>query len=347
MSRHYEQDRNALKRKEWERRNQEVQQDEDFFTSGFNLFGEPYKTNKGDALANRVQNTLGNYDEMKDFLTNHSNQSHLVGIPQNSVPQTPVDKNEQTFFPEQRNRMVPPHQITGHSSASMPPPAAISSSSSLVHSHQSSRKSRTDWSRVSHNSNGGQPSQSGSAQSRTKHSSSHEPPQGRYDDRYACQSEQHKPGGGDEANATPSSSHSRRHTHSKSGVAEHSYKESSHSKSPVDLEFLGHGPGSPLPSTSLLSGNSGLSTQNFLPGLHCKGSMTQQKPTAYVRPMDGQDQVPNDSPELKMPIEIEGVYGNQPFGIPLEGKTTGPSSKNKLPKLNIPQASEKTSEEEE
>ncbi|XP_060126411.1 AF4/FMR2 family member 2 isoform X3 [Zootoca vivipara] len=337
---HYEQDRNALKRKEWERRNQEVQQDEDFFTSGFNLFGEPYKTNKGDALANRVQNTLGNYDEMKDFLTNHSNQSHLVGIPQNSVPQTPVDKNEQTFFPEQRNRMVPPHQITGHSSASMPPPAAISSSSSLVHSHQSSRKSRTDWSRVSHSSNGGQPSQSGSGQSRTKHSSSHEPPQGRYDDRYACQSEQHKPGGGDEANTTPSSSHSRRHTHSKSVVAEHSYKESSHSKSPVDLEFLGHGPGSPLPSTSLLSGNSGLSTQNFLPGLHCKGSMTQQKPTAYVRPMDGQDQVPNDSPELKMPIEIEGIYGTQPFGIPLEGKTTGPSSKNKLPKLNIPQASE-------
>lgn len=43
---HYEQDRNALKRKEWERRNQEVQQDEDLFASGFNLFGEPYKVNK-------------------------------------------------------------------------------------------------------------------------------------------------------------------------------------------------------------------------------------------------------------------------------------------------------------
>lgn len=40
---HYEQDRSALKRKEWERRNQEVQQDEDLFASGFNLFGEPYK----------------------------------------------------------------------------------------------------------------------------------------------------------------------------------------------------------------------------------------------------------------------------------------------------------------
>lgn len=43
FSSHYEQDRSALKRKEWERRNQEVQQDEDLFASGFNLFGEPYK----------------------------------------------------------------------------------------------------------------------------------------------------------------------------------------------------------------------------------------------------------------------------------------------------------------
>ncbi|NWH63588.1 AFF2 protein, partial [Geococcyx californianus] len=292
----YEQDRNALKRKEWERRNQEVQQDEDLFASGFNLFGEPYKTNKGDALANRVQNTLGNYDEMKDLLTNHSNQSHLVGIPKNSVPQTPIDKNEQNFFPEPRNRMIPSHQISGHSSTSMPPPSSLSSNSTLLHSHQSSRKSRTDWSRGGHNSK--------------------------------------------EANPMAASSHSRRHTHSKSAPGEHTYKENSHSKSPAEIEFVGHGPGSPLPSTSLLSANNGLSSQNFPPGLHCKNSMVQQKPTAYVRPMDGQDQVPNDSPELKPPIEIESGYGNQPFGTLLEGKVNTPSSKNKVPKLNIPPVSE-------
>lgn len=40
---HLESDRSALKRREWERRNQEVQQDEDLFSTGFNLFGEPYK----------------------------------------------------------------------------------------------------------------------------------------------------------------------------------------------------------------------------------------------------------------------------------------------------------------
>ncbi|XP_010175215.1 AF4/FMR2 family member 2-like, partial [Antrostomus carolinensis] len=337
---HYEQDRSALKRKEWERRNQEVQQDEDLFASGFNLFGEPYKTNKGDALANRVQNTLGNYDEMKDLLTNHSNQSHLVGIPKNSVPQTPIDKNEQNFFPEPRNRMIPSHQISGHSSTSMPPPSSLSSNSTLLHSHQSSRKSRTDWSRGSHNSSGAQSSQSSSQQSRTKHSSSHDQPQGRYEDLYNCQGEQHKSGGTEEANSVAASSHSRRHTHSKSAPGEHTYKENSHSKSPTELEFVGHGPGSPLPSTSLLSANNGLSTQNFPPGLHCKNSMVQQKPTAYVRPMDGQDQVPNDSPELKPPIEIESGYGNQSFGTLLEGKVNTPSSKNKVPKLNIPPVSE-------
>ncbi|XP_061301953.1 AF4/FMR2 family member 2 isoform X4 [Pezoporus flaviventris] len=337
---HYEQDRSALKRKEWERRNQEVQQDEDLFASGFNLFGEPYKTNKGDALANRVQNTLGNYDEMKDLLTNHSNQSHLVGIPKNSVPQTPIDKNEQNFFPEPRNRMIPSHQISGHSSTSMPPPSSLSSNSTLLHSHQSSRKSRTDWSRGGHNSSGAQPSQSSSQQSRTKHSSSHDQAQGRYEDLYNCQSEQHKSGGTEEANSMAASSHSRRHTHSKSAPGEHTYKENSHSKSPAELEFVGHGPGSPLPSTSLLSANNSLSSQNFPPGLHCKNSMVQQKPTAYVRPMDGQDQVPNDSPELKPPIEIESGYGNQSFGTLLEGKVNAPSSKNKVPKLTIPPVNE-------
>nr|XP_033801401.1 AF4/FMR2 family member 2 [Geotrypetes seraphini] len=337
---HYEQDRSALKRKEWERRNQEVQQEDDLFASGFNLFGEPYKTNKGDALANRVQNTLGNYDEMKDFLTNHSNQSHLVGIPNNSVPQTPVEKNEQNFFPEQRNRMVQCHQGSSHPSTSMPPPSSLTSTSALLHNHQNSRKSRTEWSRGAHSSNSSQPSQSSSQPSRTKHSSSHDALQGKYDDFYSCQNEQHKSGSIEVSVAAPSSSHSRRHNHSKPATGEHAYKESSHSKSPAELEFGGHGSGSPAPSTSLLSANNGLSTQNFPPSLHCKTSMTQQKPTAYVRPMDGQDQVPNDSPELKPPIEAEEGYGTQTFGALLEGKVNVPTSKTKLPKLTIPQACE-------
>ncbi|MBN3295321.1 AFF2 protein, partial [Amia calva] len=337
---HYEQDRNALKKKEWERRTQEVQQDEDLFSSGFNLFGEPYKTNKGDALANRVQNTLGNYDEMKDLLTNHSNQSHLVGIPKNSIPQTPVEKtDQQSFFSEgQRNRMPPSHQSTGHATTTMPPPSSASlSSSTMLHGHQGAKKSRsTDWSRGTHSSASGQPSQAGGQQcSRAKHnSSSHEPSQSRYEDLFNSQGDLHK---GDSSPAS-SSSHSRRHTHSaKSSTVEHTYKESSHGKSP-EQDCGSHGSNSPVPSTSLIP--SGLSTPNFPPGLHCKPSIVQQKPTAYVRPMDGQDQVPNDSPELKPPVEIGDGYSNPSFGGLMEGKASATNAKSKLPKLTLPQAGE-------
>ncbi|KAM4696423.1 AF4/FMR2 family member 2 [Rhinophrynus dorsalis] len=336
---HYEQDRNTLKRKEWERRNQEVQQDEDLFASGFNLFGEPYKTNKGDALANRVQNTLGNYDEMKDLLTNHDNQSHLVGIPKNSVPQTPapVEKNEQNFFVDQRSRVAQCHQSSGHSSSSMPPPSTLAPSSTLMHSHEGSRKSRMDWPPSGLSSTCTQSSQPSTQPSRLKHNSSHDLSQIRYEDLYNCQIDQHKIGSIDEQMPATSSSHPRRH---KTLSGDHSYKENSHSKSPIDSEFLGHGSVSPLPSTSLLSSSNGLSSQNFPPGIHSKTSMIQQKPTAYVRPMDGQDQVPNDSPELKPPTEMDDGYINQQFGAILEGKINVPVTKNKLPKLSIPQANE-------
>ncbi|XP_053555126.1 AF4/FMR2 family member 2 [Bombina bombina] len=329
---HFEQDRNAMKRKEWERRTQEVQQDEDLFATGFNLFGEPYKTNKGDALANRVQNTLGNYDEMKDFLTNHSNQSHLVGIPKNSVPQTPVEKNEQNFFPEQRNRVTQCQQSSGHSSSLMPPPSTLAPNSTLLHGHEASRKSRTDWPHSGHNSTCSQSNQSSSQPSRTKHSSSQDLPQIRYEDIYNCQIDQHKSGTMEEPVPAATTTHSRRHNHSKVLSGEH--------LSPAESEFLGHGSISPLPSTSLLSASNSISSQNFPPGIHCKPSMIQQKPTAYVRPMDGQDQVPNDSPELKPPTEIGEGYNNQIFGTILEGKVTVPSVKNKLPKLTIPQVNE-------
>uniref|UniRef100_A0A672FEB0 AF4/FMR2 family, member 2 n=1 Tax=Salarias fasciatus TaxID=181472 RepID=A0A672FEB0_SALFA len=136
---HLESERSALKRREWERRTQEVQQDEDLFSTGFNLFGEPYKTSKGDALASRVQNTLGSYEEMKDLLTSHSNQSHLVGIPKGSLfPEGGGDK---------RIGSGPA------SSAPMQPPASASSSSgAAANPHQSSKKSRSsaDWSRGGH-----------------------------------------------------------------------------------------------------------------------------------------------------------------------------------------------------
>ncbi|XP_067903214.1 AF4/FMR2 family member 2 isoform X2 [Heterodontus francisci] len=349
---HYEQDRNALRRKEWERRNQEVHQDEDLFASSFNLFSEPYKTSKGDALSNRVQSTLGNYDEMKDLLTNRSNQSHLVGIPKSLLPQTPVEKMEQSFFTEPRTKMAPSHQSSSHSSSCMPPPSSsLLLSSTLLHGHQSNKKSRMDWSRNGHGSGSGHSVQSNSQpsnqQSRGKHPVTHEQAQDRYNDLYNSQTELHKgdhQAGMDECIKLQSSSpnttsRSKRHSHSKSASGDHSYKDSCHVKSP-DGDAASHASGSPAPSTSLIPCSSALSTQNFPPGLYSKSSMVQQKPTAYVRPMDGQDQAPIESPELKPLMEIEDVFSSQLFGSLLDGKPSTASAKCKLPKLTIPQPGE-------
>ncbi|KAJ8267268.1 hypothetical protein GJAV_G00140550, partial [Gymnothorax javanicus] len=329
---HYEQERSALKKREWERRTQEVQQDEDLFSSGFNLFGEPYKTNKGDALANRVQNTLGNYDEMKELITNHSNQSHLVGIPKNSVPQTPLErKDEPSFFPEgQKGRTAPCHQNTSQPESCMPPPPA-SLLSSPVLLHQGARKSRSaDWTRSNHNSTS---TLLGPPGDRGKHgSSSHDLPHSRYKDQFSSQVD---------ANPVGTSSLPRRHTpvpKPPSSSFENVHKEGSRCTSPVEPDPVSHSTSSPVPSTSLPA--TGVPTPTFPPGLHSKPIAIQQKPTAYVRPMDGQDQVPNDSPELKPRPEIGDSYELSALGSLMEGKGGTSNTKSKLPKLALPQPGE-------
>ncbi|XP_030058337.1 AF4/FMR2 family member 3 [Microcaecilia unicolor] len=93
----YEQDRNILRRKEWERRNQEALQSEIEDNADYPLFSEPYKTSKEDELSSRIQNTLGSYDEMKELLTDQSNQSHLVGVPKTGIPQTSIEKTNEYF----------------------------------------------------------------------------------------------------------------------------------------------------------------------------------------------------------------------------------------------------------
>uniref|UniRef100_A0A8C5XNU7 ALF transcription elongation factor 2 n=1 Tax=Microcebus murinus TaxID=30608 RepID=A0A8C5XNU7_MICMU len=331
---HYEQDRSVLKKREWERRNQEVQQEDDLFSSGFDLFGEPYKvaeyTNKGDLLANRVQNTLGNYDEMKDLLTNHSNENHLVGIPKNSVSQTPINKNEPSFFPEQKNRMIPAHEDNTHPSAAMPPPSVVILNSTLI---RSNRKSKPEWPRDSHNSSN-VPASQASSQPNKMHTLTQDQPQARLEDFFVYPAEQ------PQIRAVEESKPSMKEDSSLKSSGENAFKEIFQSNSPEESEFTVQAPGSPLVASSLLAPSSGLSVQSFPPGLYCKTSMGQQKPTAYVRPMDGQDQTPDISPALKPSIEFENSFGNLSFGSLLDGKSSVASSKTKLPKFTILQTSE-------
>ncbi|KFP54169.1 AF4/FMR2 family member 3, partial [Cathartes aura] len=86
------------------------------------------QTNKGDELSNRIQNTLGNYDEMKDLLTDRSNQSHLVGVPKPGVPQTSLPKPDEHLIADSR----------------LPPPPPISSATSK-HGHRSLESHKGDF----------------------------------------------------------------------------------------------------------------------------------------------------------------------------------------------------------
>ncbi|NXO11530.1 AFF3 protein, partial [Oriolus oriolus] len=262
----YEPDRNVLRRKEWERRNQEAQQDNGAFNTSYSLFSEPYKTNKGDELSNRIQNTLGNYDEMKDLLTDRSNQSHLVGVPKPGVPQTSLPKPDEHLIADSRPPPPPPISSTTSST-----PASLAA--------QQSKSTTMGWQKAGHNAT------SDGQQRASKHG--HRSLEVTLGDninrvqqpaKLSCSSE-----GGTQAQERPAK----------------------------------HG--------------GGHCVQNFPPSLASKPSLGQQKPTAYVRPMDGQDQAPDESPKLKLPAETTKSYRGVPSSKPDSART-----KSKITKFSIP-----------
>ncbi|XP_026641326.1 AF4/FMR2 family member 3 isoform X3 [Microtus ochrogaster] len=273
----YEPDRSALRRKERERRSQEAQQDSGGFNSSYSLFSEPYKTNKGDELSNRIQNTLGNYDEMKDFLTDRSNQSHLVGVPKPGVPQTPVNKVDEHFAAESRAQ---PQSSSVCSTASSTPAAV---------SVQQSKRGTMGWQKTGHSSSDGQQRAAQQGSLRTLL--------------------------GD-------------------GVG----RQQTRAKQVCNVE-AGLQTQERPPAMAAKHSSSGHCVQNFPPSLASKPSLVQQKPTAYVRPMDGQDQAPDESPKLKSSTET-GVHCTSYRGV--GNKPESARAKAKLAKFSIPKQGEES-----
>ncbi|NXG25230.1 AFF3 protein, partial [Grallaria varia] len=266
----YEPDRNVLRRKEWERRNQEAQQEDGTFNTSYSLFSEPYKTNKGDELSNRIQNTLGNYDEMKDLLTDRSNQSHLVGVPKPGVPQTSLPKPDEHLIADSRPPPPPPVSSTASST-----PASLAA--------QQSKSTTMGWQKAGHiGTSDGQ-------QRVSKH--------GHRSLRATL---------GDNINRV---------------------------QQPAKLSCSSEG-GTQAQERSAKHG-SGHCVQNFPPSLASKPSLGQQKPTAYVRPMDGQDQAPDESPKLKLPAETTKSYRGVPSNKPDSARP-----KSKIAKFSIPKQEE-------
>ncbi|XP_071077620.1 AF4/FMR2 family member 3 isoform X2 [Desmodus rotundus] len=274
----YEPDRNVLRRKERERRNQETQQDDGTFNSSYSLFSEPYKTNKGDELSNRIQNTLGNYDEMKDFLTDRSNQSHLVGVPKPGVPQAPVNKIDEHFVADSRAQPQPSSVCSTASST----PAAVPV--------QQSKRGTMGWQKAGH-----------------------PPPDG-------------------QQRATQQGS---LRTLLGDGVGRQQPRAKQVCNLEVGLQTQERPPNMPAKHSS-----SGHCVQNFPPSLASKPSLVQQKPTAYVRPMDGQDQAPDESPKLKSSTETS-MHCTSYRGVPAT-KPESTRAKAKLSKFNIPKQAEES-----
>lgn len=262
------------------------------------------QTSKEDKLSSRIQSMFGNYEEMKDLIGDRSLQK-LVGIPEPTVPSTPDEKSNQNFFGEQR------HNTGSHQSSKWTPVGPAPSTSSQSQKRSSALQSGHGGQRSSGNSSSGQRhdrdsfgnSGGGSSRKKTQHGSEH------------SKSRSSSPGKPPPAAASLNPSHSRSHGN------DHHSKEHQRSKSPRDPDATWDSP-SRVPSFS--SGQH--SSQSFPPSLMSKSNTMLQKPTAYVRPMDGQE-----SMEQKLSSEH---YSSQTHSNSMN--KLKPSSKAHLTKLKIP-----------
>uniref|UniRef100_A0A3Q1I6G0 AF4/FMR2 C-terminal homology domain-containing protein n=1 Tax=Anabas testudineus TaxID=64144 RepID=A0A3Q1I6G0_ANATE len=301
-------DRNVLRMKERERRNQEIQQGGgEAFPANSPLFPEPYKvSSKEDKLSSRIQSMLGNYDEMKEPIGD--TLPKLGGKPSNSSSSSEEKSGPPLFGGDQRG--VGSGGSSQSSKWTPVGPAAGGSSS------QSQKRSGLQGGHSSQRGNGGSSSSNSSqrhgGEAREKKSSKH-----------SGGSEHSKSHTSSPAKGSLSSSSSNSHSRSSLPAEQHHSKERYRSKSPRDKEANWDSPS--RVHTSFSSGQH--SSQAFPPSLMSKPSSMQQKPTAYVRPMDGQETA---EPKSSQAESYSGQSHSNTMG---EMKSNGKAS---LSKLKIP-----------
>uniref|UniRef100_A0A803TNA0 AF4/FMR2 family member 3 n=1 Tax=Anolis carolinensis TaxID=28377 RepID=A0A803TNA0_ANOCA len=304
---------NMLRRKEWERRNQDIQHDDGLFNTSYSLFSEPYKvTNKGDELSSRIQSTLGNYDEMKELLTDRSNQSHLVGVPKPCVSQTSVTKAEEHFTADPK-----PHTQASICS----PPTSLP----VPPSGQLNKATTMGWQKSGYTLE----SQPRGAKHRHGLSDSH-------CNDFKIANQKNNLEKVKLYSSSPSSPSSSTATQ---GLLPSAPVDSIRTQQQPKLS-CGADVGVQAQERTAMHSN-GHCVQNFPPS---KPSIVQQKPTAYVRPMDGQDQAPDESPRLKVPAETSMVCSSY-RGTP-SAKTDSTRTKSKPTKCDISKAGDDSCVEE-
>uniref|UniRef100_A0A9J7Z8Q3 ALF transcription elongation factor 4 n=2 Tax=Cyprinus carpio TaxID=7962 RepID=A0A9J7Z8Q3_CYPCA len=262
-------DRNMLRMKERERRNQEIQQGGEAFPANSPLFPEPYKSCKEDKLSSRIQSMLGNYDEMKE----------TIGEPPMSklIPKASSSTSDDKSSQSQNSKWAPVGGISSSSCSSSSTSSSSQKRSSVQGSHSNSQRSGS----------GGQ----------------------RHERDYSSSKKSSKHGSEHKSHSSPAKGSMSSGGHSRSRT-----------KSPRDREANWD---SPSRVHSFSSGQH--PSQSFPPSL-IKPSSMLQKPTAYVRPMDGQ--------ETAEPKTSSESYGGQSHSSAVgEMKPNGKAS---LTKLKIP-----------
>ncbi|XP_078086894.1 AF4/FMR2 family member 4 isoform X4 [Mustelus asterias] len=309
-------DRNVLRMKERERRNQGIQ-NEETFAGNSPLFAEPYKVQgrTEDKLSSRIQSMLGNYDEMKDFIGDKSLEKLICIPPKGTVPSTTDEKPDQAFFGDQRHG-------TSHQNSKWTP---VGPANSAPGTSSQSQKRSSSGLQSSHGSS--QRLSGGSSSSGSSSSQRHDRDSYSSRKRSGQHGSEHSKSHSVSPAKPPAVSSSLSSSHSRSQGSDHHSKERHRSKSPRDLDATWDSPS--RVHTFPASGQH--SSQSFTPALMSKPNSMLQKPTAYVRPMDGQDQAPNESLEPKIPSEH---YGNQSHGSSLAEMKSG--NKVHLSKLKIP-----------
>ncbi|NXN26522.1 AFF1 protein, partial [Nycticryphes semicollaris] len=340
----YNEDRNLMRIRERERRNQEALQAKDNFLEKTPLFAEPYKTNKEDELSSRIQNMLGNYEEVKELISNKSHQN-LIGIPKSVAPLIPKGKPDRPYILEKGGHTLPSsfHCTTHH--PPMGPTVVAPPPSSHTINHQKAQ-SRTEQASGFHTKTHSLCNGWSQGQEHNRGQQSYTGFHHKRNDRQAV--------GEGHANeprasllalspllsslsspvAPLSSLPSSQHINSRSQNSSKSYGATNNqTKSPQDLVIGSQEKESMEGSATKLTSTTQPLSHTFPPPLPSKTSAMQQKPTAYVRPMDGQDQAPIESPELKLLLE---KYHGEPYEEISDLKA---NSKAKLSKLEIPSES--------
>ncbi|XP_056288204.1 AF4/FMR2 family member 1-like isoform X2 [Pseudoliparis swirei] len=266
----YNEERNRLRLRAWEQRNQETSQAKELNFETVPLFGVPYKTNKGDELSNRIQGMLGSYEDVNNpypfaieplpiptcVTFSHSDQ----GPPNTDKPTKPPFHNQIQYVSTQSQK-APSSDIYNSQ-----PVRSSTASSPHHHGHSST------FSNVSLNH-----SQLSISAHQQKRSEAHS------ELKQCVGLSREMSSQSPDAELLPFP-HSSDHDDKDMDVSTFNLKQS-----PSEASLSQANKGNALPSQTFPS---------LLSSKQPSVVMTK-KPTAYVRPMDGQDQVVSESPELK------------------------------------------------